>query len=161
MDSYPGMGYAIHRMTLTRSEHYVYRTTYHIVWTPKYRHPVFTEPYRSVLKGILAKAAYDYDMTVYAMEIPRDHVHAAVSFSPPMSISTCVRILKSISAREFFKKYPQIKKKYFWGGKLWSPSYYVETIGVRNEEAVKTYIRNQLKEEAKHLAKLKQLKLFP
>jgi putative transposase len=27
-------------------------------------------------------------------------------------------VIKSITAREFFRFYPAIKKKYFWGGKL-------------------------------------------
>ena len=107
------------------------------------------------------KTGYDYDITVHELEIPSDHVHALVSFPPPMSISHCLRILKSISAREFFKRYPDIKQKYFWGGKLWSPSYYVETIGDRNERAIASYIKHQLQAEERHLQQLKQLKLFP
>mgnify|MGYP001595728662 CR=1 FL=1 len=161
MDSYPLVGYAIHCMDLTRSEHHVYYAKYHYVWTPKYRHPVFQEPYRTTLKEIIMKTGYDYDITVHELEIPSDHVHALVSFPPPMSISHCLRILKSISAREFFKRYPDIKQKYFWGGKLWSPSYYVETIGDRNERAIASYIKHQLQAEERHLQQLKQLKLFP
>jgi putative transposase len=53
---------------------------------------------------------------------------------------------KSISAREFFKKYPEIKKKYFWGGKLWTASYFVETIGNATEDVIRAYVRDQLKE---------------
>ncbi|WP_353651681.1 hypothetical protein [Pseudoalteromonas sp. NBT06-2] len=29
-----------------------------------------------------------------------------------------MQMIKSISAREFFKLYPDIKRRYFWGGKL-------------------------------------------
>ena len=36
---------------------------------------------------------------------------------------------KSISAREFFRIFPRIKRKYFWGGKLWTQSFFVETVG--------------------------------
>ncbi len=147
-------------MELQRSEHHVYRLEYHLVWTPKYRNPAFQEPYRTGLKGMIVKAAYDHDMEVVEIEIPPDHVHALVSIPPPISISDAVRILKSVSAREFFEKYPDIRKKWFWGGKLWSPSYYAETIGNRNEAAIQSYIRNQLVAEERHLQQLKQLKLM-
>ncbi len=148
-------------MELQRASHHVYRLEYHLVWTPKYRHPVFHEPYRTALKQIIRKAAYDYDIGILEIEIPPDHVHALVSLPPRISVSECMRILKSISAREFFSKYPDIGKKYFWGGKLWSPSYYAETIGKRNESVIRAYIQNQLKHEKRHIAQLKQLKLFP
>src|SRR3990167_3118481 len=161
MDSCPLWGYAIHRMELTHAEHHIYYATYHLVWTPKYRHPVFKEPYRGVLKSIIVKAVYDYNIDIQDIEIPSDHVHALVSFPPPMSISTCMRVLKSVSARELFKRHPSIRAKYFWGGKLWSPSYYAETIGQRNEQAIQAYIRHQLDAESKLIERSRQLKLFP
>ena len=94
------------------------------------------------------------------MEIPPDHVHALVALEPSMSVSECMRILKSVSAREFFQRHPDIKKKYFWGGRLWSPSYYAETIGKTNERSISAYIRNQLKEEERYERVLRQLKLL-
>ena len=144
-------------MDILRAEHHLYRLQYHLVWTPKYRHPVFTEPYRSTLLSILRKAAYDYDIDIQELEIPPDHIHALISLPPPMSISECMRILKSISAREFFRQYPAIKDTYFWGGKLYSPSYYVETIGRVNEKAITAYIQNQLKTEDEQLQLLSHL----
>jgi len=48
---------------------------------------------------------------------------------PKQSPSDVMQIMKSITAREFFRIYPEIKKKYFWCGKLWTQSYFVETIG--------------------------------
>ena len=55
-----------------------------------------------------------------------------------------MQVIKSISAREFFKLYPDIRKRYFWNGKLWPQSYFVETIGNVNEETIRKYIQNQL-----------------
>ncbi|TSC73568.1 MAG: putative transposase [Parcubacteria group bacterium Gr01-1014_48] len=147
-------------MELTYAEHHVYYAQYHLVISPKYRHPVFQNPYRSVLKEIIVKAGYDYDIEVSEIEIPSDHAHMMLSFAPPLSSSDAVRILKSISAREFFKRYPDVQQKYFWGGKLWSPSYYIETIGAKNEAAIRKYIQQQLVHEEKQVAKMKQLKLF-
>jgi hypothetical protein len=50
-----------------------------------------------------------------------------------------------ISARKFFKLYPDVKKKYFWGGKLWTQSFFIETVGNVNDEVIREYVRNQLK----------------
>ena len=147
-------------MEMRRAEHHIYKLQYHLVWTPKYRHAVFVEPQRHDLKAILEKVAFDHDIEMQELEIPPDHVHALVALEPTMSVSECMRILKSISAREFFSRHPDIRKKYFWGGKLWSPSYYAETIGKTNEHAISAYIRNQLKEEERYERVLKQLKLL-
>lgn len=51
---------------------------------------------------------------------------------PKVAFSNIMQIIKSILAREFFNNYPEIKK-YFCGGKLWTQSYFVETIGNVNE----------------------------
>jgi putative transposase len=67
-----------------------------------------------------------------------------VRSEPKVSPSSVMQIIKSISAREFFKLRPEIKKKYFWGGKLWTQSYFVETIGNANEEVIRAYVQNQL-----------------
>jgi branched-chain amino acid transport system ATP-binding protein len=48
-----------------------------------------------------------------------------------------MQIIKSISARQFFKLHPGIKKKYFWGGKLWTQSYFVETIGMQTNQVAR------------------------
>ena len=71
-----------------------------------------------------------------------------------------MQIIKSISARNFFKLYPEIRKKYFWGGHLWTQSFFVETIGNANEETIRKYVQNQLKEMDKNEKEAKQLSLF-
>jgi len=64
---------------------------------------------------------------------------------PKVSPSDVMQIIKSVSARQFFKLRPEIKKKYFWGGKLWTQSYFVESIGNANEEVIRAYVQDQLK----------------
>jgi len=57
-------------MELRRNSHHVFRLMYHFVWIPKYRHKVFTEPYRSSLKGIIEKIGYDYNIEIEELEVP-------------------------------------------------------------------------------------------
>ena len=113
---------------------------YHFVWIPKYRHKIFVEPYRETMKAIINKVGYDYNFDIVELEIPVDHIHMVVRSEPKQSPSQIMQVIKSISAREFFRKYPEIKKCYFWGGKLWTQSYFVETIGNANEEIIRKYV---------------------
>ena len=147
-------------MELQRNTHHVFRIMYHFVWIPKYRRKVFVEPYRSVLKGIIEQIGYDYNIEIVELEVPTDHIHMVVRSEPKVSPSDIMQIIKSISARQFFRLHPEIKKKYFWGGKLWTQSYFVETIGNANEETIRRYVQNQLAEMDKVEKKSTQLKLL-
>ena len=133
---------------------------YHFVWIPKYRHKVFEEPFRTVLKGIIQKIGYDYDIDIVEIEVPVDHIHMVVRSEPRISPSDVMQVIKSLSAREFFSRHPEIKKRYFWGGKLWTQSYFVETIGNANEEVIRQYVQDQLKVMDKGEEASRQLGLF-
>jgi putative transposase len=109
---------------------------------------------------MIEQIGYDYNIEIVEIEIPVDHVHMVVRTEPKVSPSYIMQIIKSITARQFFKLYPDIKKKYFWGGKLWTQSYFVETIGNANEDVIREYVKNQLKQMDKIEAKSGQLKLF-
>lgn len=76
---------------------------YHFVWIPKYRHKVFSTPYRESLKNIISKVGYDYDIEIVELEIPVDHIHMVVRAEPKDAPSEVMRKIKSISAREFFR----------------------------------------------------------
>jgi putative transposase len=147
-------------MELSRNSHHVFRIMYHFVWIPKYRHKVFVEPCRSMLKDIICKIGYDYNIEIVELEIPEDHLHMVVKSEPKTSPSDIMQIIKSISARNFFRLYPEIKKKFFWGGKLWTQSFFVETIGNANEEVIRKYVRAQLHKMDSQEEKWKQLRLL-
>ena len=100
------------------------------------------------------------DIDVVELEIPIDHIHMVVRSEPKMSPSQVMQVIKSISAREFFKLRPEIKKQYFWGGRLWTQSYFVETIGNANEEVIRAYVQDQLKVMNESEAHAQQLGLF-
>jgi putative transposase len=112
------------------------------------------------MKNIIEQVGYDYNIDIVELEIPVDHVHMVIRSEPKVSPSDIMQIIKSISARQFFKLHPEIKKKYFWGGKLWTQSYFVETVGNVNEEVIRQYVRNQLMEMDKFEKRGRQLKLF-
>jgi len=133
---------------------------YHFVWIPKYRHKVFAESQREAMRAIIQKIGYDYDIDIVELEIPEDHIHMVVRSEPKQSPNKIMQVIKSISAREFFRLFPNIKKKYFWGGKLWTQSYFVESIGNANEDTIRKYVQNQLVELDSKEENAKQLGLF-
>lgn len=147
-------------MELDRNSHHVFRIMYHFVWIPKYRHKVFEEPYRESLKKIIHKIGYDYNIEIVELEAPVDHIHMVVKSEPKICPSQIMQVIKSLSARLFFKLYPEIKKKYFWGGKLWTQSFFVETVGNANEEVIRKHVQNQLKKMDEEEKLGKQLSLF-
>lgn len=126
---------------------YVYNVNYHIIWCTKYRRPCFTnETLVSEMKNIIMDIANKVDVSIKTMEVMPDHIHLLVSFKPKYSITDIVKNLKGSTARNFFANHPEIKNNQFWGGKLWSPSYYVGTVGNMSKETVEKYIQNQYKE---------------
>jgi putative transposase len=59
--------------------------------------------------------AQHYDFKILEQEIMPDHVHLLLSAPPRYSPSTIVQTVKSISARELLKQFPELRKQY-WGG---------------------------------------------
>ncbi len=60
------------------------------------------------MKAIIEKAGYDYGIEIVELEIPEDHIHMVVRSKPKQSPSKIMQIIKSISAREFFRMYPNM-----------------------------------------------------
>ncbi len=120
----------------------VYNTGYHIVWSTKYRRSVLIGPVADVLKQILFDIAQDKGFVIKEIEIMPDHVHVFASAHPKVPAGYIYKMLKGISARKVFVKFPEITKK-LWNGKLWNPSTYVETIGHISEETVRKYLQDQ------------------
>jgi putative transposase len=74
--------------------------------------------------------------------VKHEHVHLFVSAPPFDSPTGIVKVFKGVAALRLFKKYPELKDRY-WRGKLWSPSYCVGTAGHVSAEAIQRYIEEQ------------------
>lgn len=77
------------------------------------------------------------------MEVMEDHVHIFIEVAPAYSSARLVQILKSISAREVYKKFPKMRKA-MWSGKIWSSGYFMRSVGDKLAAAViRKYINYQ------------------
>lgn len=122
---------------------YVYDLHYHLVWVTKYREHAFDDEISQALKQEIITLANEKDCHIQAIEIMPNHVHLLISIKPKYAISSIVKVLKGTSARWLFKTYPQQMNKHFWHGHIWSPSYYVGSVGNTTEAIVKNYIKTQ------------------
>ena len=122
------------------ASHCKYLIQYHIIWCPKFRFSVLKGDVENTLKQILQKICYDYNYHIKALEVMPDHIHIFVDV--PQTVAPCdvVRTLKSISAIELFKVYPQLKKFYAGCGALWAGGYFVSTVERISESTVVKYI---------------------
>ena len=123
---------------------YIYNFHYHLIWVTKYRHKTFvTDQLSEEMKQILSSIAKDNNIVIEKMEVMPDHVHVLISFPTSKAPASAIKALKGRSAYIFLKRHPEIKQSQYWGGHLWSPSYYMSTLGNMSKEVVEKYINDQ------------------
>jgi len=120
----------------------VYNVNYHFVWCVKYRRKVLVDEIDKRLKEIFYEIAIKKGFIIKSMEIMPGHVHVFASAHPKLAPGYLYKMLKGISGRLLFIKFPEIKSK-LWGGHLWNPATYTETIGHVSEETILRYIEDQ------------------
>ena len=122
---------------------YIYNFHYYLIWVTKYRHKTFvTDQLSEEMKQILSSIAKDNNIVIEKMEVMPDHVHVLISFPPSKAPASAIKALKGRSAYIFLKRHPEIKQSQYWGGHLWSPSYYMSTLGNMSKEVVEKYIND-------------------
>ena len=95
------------------------------------------------MKGIFQQIAEEYEFRIDIMEVMEDHVHVFIEAPPRYSPSEIVQTMKSISAREVFKRYPKLRKQ-LWAHELWSDGYFVRSVGDKvTSDIIHKYIEYQ------------------
>jgi REP element-mobilizing transposase RayT len=116
---------------------------YHVVCPAKYRRVVISEAVDKTLKGTCEEISKRYEIRFLEIGTEGDHVHFLVQSVPTYSPTKIVRTIKSITAKEIFKKHPEVKEK-LWGGEFWSDGHFVSTVGKHgNEETIGNYVKAQ------------------
>jgi putative transposase len=118
----------------------LYQTAYHVIWCPKYRHDVLTGEVATAVNQLIEAVCRERGWPVIAKEIQPDHVHLFLSIPPAIAVADAVKVLKGVSARQLFQRFPALKRR-LWGGHLWSPSYYVGTAGSVSAATIQRYVQ--------------------
>ena len=127
----------------------------------KYRRVVITDLVDKVIVEICEDIEKRYEVNFLEIGTDKNHVHFLIQSVPSYSITKIVTMIKSIIAREVFKRCPEVKKQ-LWGGEFWGKGYFVNTVGQHGtEKLIANYVKDQgVEKDYKILKKNNQLKLF-
>ena len=134
-------------MGVRRTRHAVYDLKYHLVWIPKYRKQILSKEVARYLKEVFQRIAEEYEFKIDTMEVVEDHVHIFLEAPPRYSPAEVVQIMKSVSGRAVFKKFPKLRKQ-LWAGELWNDGYFVRSVGDKvTADIIRKYIEYQTHED--------------
>ena len=132
-----------------------------MVTAVKYRKSLLNPEVEECIKETMQGISERYEIIIDEIGFDKNHIHIFCGASPNLSPLKIIGIIKSITARKVFEKFPKIKKKELWGGEFWSDGKYIGTVGeASSEQTVRNYIRNQSIDKTEKSDRMKQLKLF-
>ena len=134
---------------------------YHFVCPVKYRRVIVSESVDISLREICLEISKRYEIHFLEIGADKDHIHFLIQSVPKISPTQIVTTIKSITAREIFKRHAEVKEQ-LWGGELWIDGYFVNTVSKFGDEGTITkYVKEQgLEKEYKQWHKDNQLTLF-
>jgi putative transposase len=127
---------------LRKERHSVSDLKIHLVCVSKYRKAVFTSESLELIEKSFKEVAKKMDFQILEFNGESDHIQVLIEYPPKLSISQIVNTLKGVSSRRYGQAgYP----KPYGKDALWSPSYFVSSVGGAPIETLKQYIRAQEK----------------
>ncbi len=129
--------------TYVHKSHNVTVLLYHLVFPAKYRRAVFDAAVDQALREVCLGIEARYQIKFLEIGTDKDHVHFLVQSVPTYSVTKLVTIIKSLTAREIFRRCPGVKKR-LWGGEFWSDGYFASTVGRQGSgRTVGAYVKQQ------------------
>lgn len=121
-----------------------YNLKCHIVFCVKYRKKLLNKQHivQVIKDSILTCQTSNFYIQV--MEVDQDHIHLLIDYTPNVSISQIVRLLKQITtAKVWFSCHDELRK-HFWKQRVfWSSGYFVCSTGDASTETIAKYIAEQ------------------
>jgi REP element-mobilizing transposase RayT len=116
---------------------------------------VISEEVDKTIKETCEGISKRYEIIFLEIGAEGDHAHFLVESVPTYSPTRIVTTIKSITAREVFRKHSEVKKQ-LWGGEFWRDGHFVSTVGKHgNEDTIANYEKAQgMGEEYKQLYKI-------
>ncbi len=135
-------------MEIRLSGHSAYYTEYHIVWIPKYRYHVLNPGVKAYLVKLFPKMMAELPgCEVVKYSIQTDHIHMVMIIPPKYAVSAVVGKIKGMTSSALRKKFGWMKLRYSRENVVWSPGYFVSTVGVERERILK-YVEYQGRQDS-------------
>lgn len=126
---------------LRTERHSVSDLKIHLICVTKFRKKVFDAKGLDVIEHTFGAVAQKMNFQVLEFNGEADHVHVLIEYPPKLSVSQIVNSLKGVSSRRYGQAgLPKPQQQ-----SLWSPSYFVSSVGGAPLEILKQYIQNQEK----------------
>lgn len=133
------------------SSHGVFKLQYHVVWVTKYRRKILKPFVVDYLRVVLPKLLRSLPgVTIETIGFDRDHLHMVMVIPPKYSIADVMGKLKSQSSSHMRKTFSWLSKVYWKENVVWSPGYFVSSVGV-DEGVVKNYVEYQGRKDSDQL----------
>ena len=130
-------------MELGRACHCAYKIRYHMVLCVKYRKWLVRGELESFLLEVLKGVGERYEFLLDAVGCDGNHVHVFVGAASRYAPSRVMQVLKSVSVRMLFERFPELRKM-LWGAEFWSDGGYVGTVGDGvTADIIRAYVENQ------------------
>ena len=76
-----------------------------------------------------------------------DHIHIVMIIPPKYAVSDVVARMKMRTSSELRKKFAWLRRRYWGDNVVWSPGYFVSTVGVEMERILK-YVEYQGRQDS-------------
>ena len=130
-------------MEYIKTGHSVYYLQYHVVWVCKYRRRILNPGICNYIRKLMPKLLRSMPgVKIETIGFDQDHLHMVMSIAPIHGISSVMGRLKSQSASRLRKAFPWLAKVYWNENIVWSPGYFISSVGV-DEETIKEYVKHQ------------------
>ena len=147
----PEGGIVVSIMEVRIAAHTAYRLQYHVVWVCKYRRRILKSGVRDylhkVLLGLLRRMP---GVEIETIGFDGDHLHMVMVIPPKYAIADVMGQLKSQSSSIMRKKFDWLDKVYWKENIVWSPGYFVSSVGV-DEQTIKRYVEYQGQQDSGQL----------
>jgi putative transposase len=135
-------------MEIRLSGHGAYRTEYHIVWITKYRRRILNPGVRGYLGKLFPKVVRSMaGCEIVGVNMQVEHIHMVMIIPPKYSVSEVIGRLKGQTASRMRKKFGWLKEVYWKENVVWSPGYFVSTVGI-DEAKILKYVEWQGRQDS-------------
>lgn len=133
------------------SAHGVFKLQYHVIWVTKYRRRILKPFIEEYLRKVLPKLLRSMPgVSIETIGFDKDHVHMVMVIPPKYAISSVIGELKSRSSSHMRKTFKFLSKVYWKENIVWSPGYFVSSVGV-DEHVIKRYVEYQGRKDSDQL----------
>jgi len=122
--------------------HVIWHCQFHIVWVPKYRYRILNGKIGEEVRKNIIIQSERLNCEIVELNVQDDHVHLLIKVPPKIAISKLMGVLKGKTAIRVFNKFPELKKRPYWGNHYWAEGYCIDTVGL-DSEMIKKYIKYQ------------------